>query len=40
MLTIQAYVYDHRFESAMKTDLLRRARHELLAHGIVKAPEA
>ena len=39
MLTIQAYVYDHRFESAMKTDLLRRARHEFLAHGIVKAPE-
>jgi hypothetical protein len=23
LLTIQAYVYDHRFESAMKTDLLR-----------------
>ena len=40
LLTIQAYVYDHRFESAMKTDLLRRARHEFLSHGIVKAPEA
>jgi MscS family membrane protein len=31
LLTIQAYVYDHRFESAMKTDLLRRTRHEFLA---------
>jgi small-conductance mechanosensitive channel len=28
------------FESAMKTDLLRRARHEFITHGIVKAPEA
>jgi hypothetical protein len=39
ILTIQAFVYDHRFESAMKTDLLRRARHEFLAHGIVKTGE-
>lgn len=38
-LTIRAYVYDHRFESTMKTDLLRRARHEFLAHGIVRTPE-
>ena len=34
MLTIKAYVYDHRFESAMKTDLLRRARHEFMVQGI------
>jgi MscS family membrane protein len=35
ILTIKAYVYDHRFESAMKTDLLRRARHEFMVQGIV-----
>jgi small-conductance mechanosensitive channel len=35
IVTIQAYVYDHRFEGAMKTELLRRARHEFLAQGIV-----
>jgi hypothetical protein len=35
MLTIKAYVYDHRFESAMKADLLRRARHEFMVQGIV-----
>jgi len=40
LLTIQAYVYDHRYESAMKTDLLRRARHEFLAQGIIKAPDS
>jgi MscS family membrane protein len=38
-LTIHAYVYDHRFESAMKTDLLRRARREFLADGIQQAPQ-
>ncbi len=27
-VSIKAYVYDHRFASAMKTDLLRRARRE------------
>jgi MscS family membrane protein len=27
-VSIQAYVYDHRFASAMKSDLLRRARRE------------
>jgi small-conductance mechanosensitive channel len=40
LLTIQAYVYDHRFESAMKTDILRRARHEFLVQGIIKGPES
>jgi small-conductance mechanosensitive channel len=34
VITIQAYVYDHRFEAAMKTDLLRRARHEFVAQGL------
>jgi small-conductance mechanosensitive channel len=34
IVTIQAYVYDHRFEAAMKTELLRRARHEFMVHGI------
>jgi small-conductance mechanosensitive channel len=40
LITIQAYVYDHRFEQNMKTDLLRRARHEFLAQGILKGPES
>jgi hypothetical protein len=31
LLKIKAYVYDHRFEQAMKTDILRRARRELTA---------
>jgi small-conductance mechanosensitive channel len=39
MVTIQAYVYDHRFESAMQTDLLRHARRELQSHGILKGPD-
>ena len=39
LLTIKAYVYDHRFESAMKTDLLRRARHEFMVQGIVPPPD-
>lgn len=37
-VSVKAYVYDHRFESAMKTDILRRARHEFRAQG-VKMPE-
>lgn len=28
-LSIRAYVYDHRFEQAMRTDVLRRAKREL-----------
>lgn len=35
LLVIQAYVYDHRFASAMKTELLRRTRREFLSHGIL-----
>jgi small-conductance mechanosensitive channel len=38
-LTIQAYVYDHRFAAAMKTDLLRRARSEFVAQGILRDTE-
>lgn len=34
-LSIQAYVYDHRYESAMQTDILRRAHRELIAHGVL-----
>jgi small-conductance mechanosensitive channel len=34
-LTIQAYVYDHRYEPAMHTDILRRAQRELLACGVL-----
>lgn len=36
-LTITAYVYDHRYEPAMQTDLLRRAKREFLAKGLLKA---
>ena len=38
-LTIKAYVYDHRFESAMQTDILRRVKHELSALGIARFAE-
>jgi MscS family membrane protein len=34
LLVIQAYVYDHRFASAMKTEILRRTQREFLLHGI------
>jgi small-conductance mechanosensitive channel len=34
VVTIQAYVYDHRFESAMKTELLRRVNQQFLAKGM------
>jgi MscS family membrane protein len=36
-LTIRAHVYDHRYESAMQTDLLRRAKREFLACGILRS---
>jgi small-conductance mechanosensitive channel len=39
LLVIQAYVYDHRFESAMKTEILRRVHREFLAHGILTPPD-
>lgn len=35
-LVIGAYVYDHRYEAAMKTDLLRRAKREFLANGLLR----
>ncbi len=38
VVAIQAYVYDHRFTSAMKTEILRRTRREFLARGITAAP--
>jgi MscS family membrane protein len=38
-LSIRAHVYDHRYESAMQTDLLRRAKRQFLASGILKGPE-
>jgi MscS family membrane protein len=34
LLVIQAYVYDHRFASAMKTEILRRTQREFVSHGI------
>ena len=34
-LTIQAYAYDHRYEPAMQTDILRRAHHEFKALGVL-----
>lgn len=36
---IKAYAYDHRFESAMKTDVMRRARHEFQLQGIGKSQD-
>ncbi len=39
-LSIKGFVYDHRFESQMQTDLLRRAKHEFLALGIFKPWES
>src|SRR5271163_328694 len=35
LLVIQAYVYDHRYASAMKTEIMRRTQREFLAHGIL-----
>jgi MscS family membrane protein len=38
-VAISAYVYDHRFAAAMKSDLLRRARREFLRPEFVKDGE-
>jgi small-conductance mechanosensitive channel len=38
-LTITAYVYDHRYEPAMHTDILRRAQREFSASGLFGRPE-
>lgn len=35
-LIVQAHVYDHRFAAAMKTEILRRARRELMNCGLAK----
>jgi MscS family membrane protein len=35
VLVINAHVYDHRYASAMKTEILRRAQREFLVHGIL-----
>ena len=40
ILTVQAHVYDHRFAAAMKTEILRRSRRELLACGVLKEVDA
>jgi small-conductance mechanosensitive channel len=40
LLVIQAYVYDHRFASAMKTEILRRIQREFLAHGVLVPMDA
>ncbi len=37
-LTITAYVYDHRYQPAMQTDILRRAHREFLASGVFWRP--
>jgi len=39
ILTVQAHVYDHRFAAAMKTEILRRTRHEFLTNGLLKEIE-
>lgn len=38
-LSIEAYVYDHRYEPAMRTDILRRAHRELKSLASVPTPE-
>jgi small-conductance mechanosensitive channel len=38
-LSIEAYVYDHRFEPAMRTDILRRAQREFKLLTPVPPPE-
>ena len=38
-VAISAYVYDHRFAAAMKSDLLRRARREFSRPEFVKEGE-
>lgn len=38
-LSIRAHVYDHRYESAMQTDLLRRTKRQFLASGVLKGLE-
>ncbi len=37
ILRIKGYVYDHRYEPAMKTDITRRAKAEFLRLGILDA---
>jgi MscS family membrane protein len=39
-LSIRAHVYDHRFETAMQTDMMRRAKREFLACGVLRGLEA
>ncbi|MBV8552545.1 MAG: mechanosensitive ion channel [Acidobacteriaceae bacterium] len=39
-LSISAHVYDHRYESAMQTDMLRRAKREFAARGLLKGAES
>ncbi len=38
-LSIEAFVYDHRYEPAMRTDILRRSQHEFRALAAVNAAE-
>jgi small-conductance mechanosensitive channel len=38
-LSIEAYVYDHRFEPAMRTDILRRAYREFKANSALSGPD-
>jgi MscS family membrane protein len=38
MLVINAYVYDHRYAPAMRTEILRRTQREFLTHGML-APQ-
>ena len=38
-LIIQAYVYDHRHETEMQTDILRRAQREFKAYGVLSADD-
>ncbi|MEZ5401657.1 MAG: mechanosensitive ion channel [Bryobacteraceae bacterium] len=37
---VKAYVYDHRFEPAMQSDITLRAKREFLRRGLLPAPAA
>lgn len=39
LLVVHAYVYDHRFVSAMQTEILRRTQREFLTHGLLAHPD-
>jgi hypothetical protein len=35
-LRIKAYIYDHRYEPAMQTDIVRRCKQEFIRQGLLE----